>query len=292
MQIELVDTFLDLCDTRSFNRTADRLGVTQSTVSGRIRTLEQLLGQRLFIRSRAGTQLTLQGLRFQPHARNLRFNWTEAQHAVRQTGERAATIRFGIQHDLVGHHFPDLISAFRETFPETAFFFEADYSAQMCADLSSGVEDLAILFSPRFHPDLHFEALGELDYIMVSTEAERLAQVSRERYILPHFSDAFPHVHATLYPGLASATLSIGQNAAMVGLLKSIGGTAYVFGPSAAELVAEGVCRRVSDAQPIPQPVFLGVNQRHRHRSSHRRLMQILRGHFGAPSLRTRARGR
>ncbi|MGR3711069.1 MAG: LysR family transcriptional regulator, partial [Alterinioella nitratireducens] len=38
MQIELVETFLDLCDTRSFNRTADRLGVTQSTVSGRIRS--------------------------------------------------------------------------------------------------------------------------------------------------------------------------------------------------------------------------------------------------------------
>ena len=55
MQIELLETFLDLCETRSFNRTAERLGVTQSTVSARVMSLEGALGARLFDRSRAGT---------------------------------------------------------------------------------------------------------------------------------------------------------------------------------------------------------------------------------------------
>ena len=40
MQIDLLDTFLDLLETRSFHRTAERLGVSQSTVSGRVRALE------------------------------------------------------------------------------------------------------------------------------------------------------------------------------------------------------------------------------------------------------------
>ena len=48
MQIDLIDTFLDLCETRSFNRTADRLGVTQSTVSARVKTLENALGAAAF----------------------------------------------------------------------------------------------------------------------------------------------------------------------------------------------------------------------------------------------------
>ncbi|MGL4281320.1 MAG: LysR family transcriptional regulator, partial [Albidovulum sp.] len=68
MQIELIETFLDLCDTKSFNRTADKLGVTQSTVSGRVRALEATLGRTLFTRSRAGTELTLEGLQFETHA--------------------------------------------------------------------------------------------------------------------------------------------------------------------------------------------------------------------------------
>ncbi|MCT8331513.1 LysR family transcriptional regulator [Albidovulum sediminis] len=283
MQIELIDTFLDLCETRSFNRTAERLGVTQSTVSGRIRTLESALGQRLFIRSRAGTSLTLQGMRFEPHARSLRLGWAEARHAISQSGGRASTVRIGIQHDLVGSHFSDLIRAFRIALPDTSFFFEADYSAQMCADLTTGAEDLAILFSPRFHPDLYFEPIGEITYEMVSTEVDRLEHVRRETYILPHFSDAIPHAHAALHPALATATLSIGQNAAMVSLMRTMGGSAYVLRESAGALVADGTCRRVIDAQPIPQAVFLGVNQRQRHRPVQRRLFQILREHFRAP---------
>ena len=36
MTPELLDTFLDLVETRSFHRSAERLGLTQSTVSARV----------------------------------------------------------------------------------------------------------------------------------------------------------------------------------------------------------------------------------------------------------------
>ena len=281
MQIELIETFLDLCETRSFNQIAGRLGVTQSTVSGRVKALEQALGQRLFIRSRAGTKLTFQGMRFEPHARGLRLGWNEARFAASQSEGHGATIRIGIQHDMVSAHFADLIKMFRKAFPDTTFFFEADYSSQMCIDLTTGEEDLAIVFSPRFHPDLYFEALGEVIYEMISTETDELEAVRRETYIMPHFSDAFPHAHAALHPSLSMVTLSIGQNAAMVEILKSMGGTAYVMGESAKELVDQGVCRHVVDAEPIRQSVFLGVNHRRRHQPLQRRLCKILRQHFG-----------
>ncbi|MDW4549080.1 LysR family transcriptional regulator [Defluviimonas sp. D31] len=291
MQIELIETFLDLCTTRSFNRTADRLGITQSTVSGRIRSLEATLGHRLFIRSRSGTELTTEGLRFAPHARALLHGWTEARHAIGESGSGAVTMRIGIQHDLVGIHFSELIKDFRAALPGTSFLFEADYSAQMSSDLSTGVEDFAILFTPRFHPDLYFETLGEITYLMVSTETDRLGEVNRETYIMPHYSDAMPQIHAQMHPRLAAASLSIGQNAAMVALLGSLGGTAYVLRQSAAELTRAGTCRLVGDAPPIPQPIYAGLHIRNRHRSMHRRLLQILRNRF-APSGPSLARRR
>jgi DNA-binding transcriptional LysR family regulator len=281
MQIDLIETFLDLCETRSFNRTADRLRVTQSTISGRIKALETVLGRRLFIRSRAGTQLTTDGLRFAPHARSLLHGWTEARHALGDPGAGVVTMRIGIQHDLVGIHFSELIRDFRAALPDTAFFFEADYSAQMSADLTTGVEDFAILFSPRYHADLYFETLGEITYLMVSTETDRLSEVSRDTYIMPHYSDAIPHIHAALHPDLATASLSIGQNAAMVALIGSLGGTAYVLRQSAQELVQAGTCKMVVGAPPIPQPIFAGMHIRNRHRSMHRHLLQILRKRFG-----------
>jgi DNA-binding transcriptional LysR family regulator len=82
MQIDLLDTFLDLAETRSFHRTAEKLGITQSTVSARVAALEQAVGSRLFDRSRAGTDLTPEGRRFEPHARALRHEWNEAKRRI------------------------------------------------------------------------------------------------------------------------------------------------------------------------------------------------------------------
>jgi hypothetical protein len=100
MQIELLDTFLDLVKTRSFHRSAEHLGVTQSTVSARLQALESAVGSRLFTRSRAGTELTTEGLKFESHARGLRHAWTEAQRSVTGAGTMAVNLRIGIQHDL------------------------------------------------------------------------------------------------------------------------------------------------------------------------------------------------
>ena len=159
--IELIETFLDLCDTRSFNKTADRLGVTQSTISGRIQSLEATLGRTLFTRSRAGTELTLEGLKFEPHARLLRHSWAEALHATRSAGTAAMTLRVGMQHDLTGNMIGGWVRDFREALPDTAFYIEADYSPAMSSDLLIGALDFGMMYTARMHPDLYFEMLGE-----------------------------------------------------------------------------------------------------------------------------------
>ncbi len=281
MQMELIDTFLDLCDTRSFNQTAERLNVTQSTVSGRIKSLEATIGARLFVRSRAGTALTTEGLRFEPHARSLRYNWRTAINATKDTALGGVTMRVGLQHDLISVDIRGLIDGFRDVFPQTAFLFEADYSGQMCSDLASGAQDIAVLYSPQRQPDLHFELLGEVGYVMVSTQVVALKDVDQDTYILGNYAPDFAQTHAALLPELTNVTLSIGQNAAMVDLLTSLGGSAYVLEHSAARLIRSGACQKVTDAQRITQPVFAGLNNRNRHRPAYRKLGQILRGHYG-----------
>ncbi|MDX8346527.1 LysR family transcriptional regulator [Cognatiyoonia sp. IB215446] len=280
MQIELIVTFLDLCETRSFNKTAERLRITQSTVSGRIKALEAVIGRRLFQRSRAGTALTTEGLRFEPHARSLRHNWITALNATRDSGMAGVTMRIGLQHDLVSFEISRLIGAFRNTLPDTVFLFEADYSTQMCADLVAGMQDIAVLYSPQTHPDLHFEGLGEVSYVMISTQPDALQEMSRDRYILANYSPAFAYAHAALLPDFAQVSLSIGQNAAMVDLLTSLSGAGYVLRHSANALIAAGTCYPVANAPVISQSVFAGINARNRHRSVYRRMLRILMDHY------------
>lgn len=288
MQSEHIETFLDLCDSRNFNRTADRLGVTQSTVSGRIRALEAELGRPLFTRSRAGTELTLEGLRFEPHARALRHSWNEAVHATRSAGTSAMRLRIGMQHDLTGAMIGGWVREFRAALPDTAFYIEADYSIAMAADLLSGALDFAMMYTARVHPDLHFETLGEVGYLMISTDAARLSEVDAQNYIATNFSPAFGQSHAALLPALAEAPVSSGESTTVAGLLFSLGGTGYVIEPMAREYVAAGRARFVADAPVILQTVHAGVHVRNRHRPMHRRLMQVLRTHFAARPARKR----
>ena len=68
MDTELARTFLTVVTAGNFITAAERLHVSQSTVSTRIRTLEEQLGCTLFVRNKAGTTLTPAGRQFQRHA--------------------------------------------------------------------------------------------------------------------------------------------------------------------------------------------------------------------------------
>lgn len=280
MQIELLDTFLDLVETRSFHRTAERLDVTQSTVSARVQTLEAALGARLFTRSRAGTDLTTEGLRFETHARMLRRDWNEAKRAVAPTGESAAIMRLGIQNDLADAYIGDLLADFRRMFPQMAFYIEPDYSAQMCADIVAGVHDFAVLFTPKPHPDLHFVTLADLPYRLISSDAETRAEIRLNTYISGHFSAAFEQAHRTALPELIGAPLSVGQSSTIASLLSATGGSGFVMAEKAEEMVATGRFKYVTDVEAIDQPVFAAMHLRQRVSKAHRKLTRMLAKRF------------
>ena len=79
MDINLARTFLMVAETGSFIDAARKMNVTQSTVSARIKSLEDLLGRPLFERSKNGAELTSSGSQFQKHALALVRVWQHAQ---------------------------------------------------------------------------------------------------------------------------------------------------------------------------------------------------------------------
>jgi len=81
MDIDLARTFIDIVRTGSFIATAERLHITQTTVTARVHNLEAQLGCRLFVRNRAGARLTEQGERFMRYASQLVQTWDAARPA-------------------------------------------------------------------------------------------------------------------------------------------------------------------------------------------------------------------
>ena len=105
----------------------------------------------------------------------------------------------------------------------------------------SRVLDFAVMFSPKPHPDLHFESVGEVTYRMVSTETQRLAEVRPDRFVFAHFSPAFEEMHRQLTPDLATSPVSVGQSGSVVSLLGAMGGSGYVLEKTAQDLIADGI---------------------------------------------------
>lgn len=275
MDIQLLDTFIDLMETKSFNKTADRLGITQSTVSHRVRSLESLLGKRLFNRSRAGTLPTIAGTRFLDHARTLSQEWREAVRHVETARAFDKVMRLGLQHDVAGEFSGPAVKQMRVKIPRVSVYLQVDYSKEIIRSLLSGELDIGMVFTPQHQPDLHFEPLGSLKYQMVSNRVTALEHVVAEDYILPNLSPYFNEKHRSDLPELVDTPLTCGTSRAVENLLGSISATSYVAAFMAQKMIAESQFCLVADAPVFEQPVYAAVHVRNRHVHSHLQIINI-----------------
>ena len=264
---ELVETFLDLTKTLNFNQSADRLNVSQSTISSRIRVLEEQMGADLFTRGRSGAKLTPAGERFQAHAHELYNAWARAMRDVSVAEGFEASLYVSAQLSLLGSDFYALIEAFDQRMPKVFLKLEADYSAQIMRDLSAGEIDIGILFSPSWSPDLYIEPLSALNFRMVSTLTDQMDDVSKDSYIYASYSPLFERFHRDLLPGLTRGAMTVGYEGLSIELLKRRGGAAYLPEGQIAALQHDmPTLRIVKDAPLIQQPLYVAAHVRRRHR--------------------------
>ena len=148
MDTELARTFLTVIAAGNFISAADRLHVTQSTVSARIHTLEDQLGCTLFVRNKAGTTLTPAGRQFQKHASMLVRTVEQARHDVGvPRGFRAALTvggRFGLWEQLLLKWLPLML----KVAPDIAVRAEIGLEADLMQGLVEGRLDIGVMYTP------------------------------------------------------------------------------------------------------------------------------------------------
>lgn len=76
--------FVQVYETRSFSKAAERLDTVQSLVSTRIQRLEQFLGTPLFVRLHRGVASTEKGELLYQHAKRVLRDVAELESAFRQ----------------------------------------------------------------------------------------------------------------------------------------------------------------------------------------------------------------
>lgn len=258
MDRQLLLTYLDVLETRNFNRTADRLNVTQSTVSARIRQLEDELGARLFERGRGGAEPTAAGRHFETHCRSLIAAWSLARREVSSgKGPSSRMLRVSVQYTLARTLLIPWMQEVRKQYPELDLYLEANFSQQIQRDVVAGETDIGIVFAPQLFPDVQVTELGKTDFVLLSTDTTSLSELDWQRYVRVAYTSYFERQHDDLLPRATGVMTSVGSDDLAIQILKAQGGGAYL--PSLSlpslEQVIPGL-RLVADAPVITLPVY------------------------------------
>ncbi|MBL6933270.1 MAG: LysR family transcriptional regulator [Rhodospirillales bacterium] len=170
MDIDLARTFLAIVETGNFNRAAEQVNVTQSTVSMRIKSLEDILGQELFIRSKVGTTLTGPGLMFRKYAETLVRTWEQARQEISLPEEYEGTLAIGGQFTLWDRLLLKWIPWMQTAVPDMAIRAEVGLSDGLMRQLLEGLLDIGVMYMPFNRPGFAIEELMNEKLIMVSTQ--------------------------------------------------------------------------------------------------------------------------
>lgn len=207
MDIALARTFLMVAETGSFIDAARKMNVTQSTVSARIKNLEDLFGRALFDRSKNGAALTNAGEQFQKHALALVRVWQHAQLEVGLSGHHRDHLAIGAQATLWDGFLLKWVAWLRQTVPDIAISASASLSAVMIQRLLEGTLDLAVMYRPGQPPGMTIEHLFDEEFVLVTSSSGRRRHSSD--YVLVDWGPEFQAEHAAAYPDLANPSMNL-----------------------------------------------------------------------------------
>ncbi|TNE36714.1 MAG: LysR family transcriptional regulator [Alphaproteobacteria bacterium] len=172
MDIEFARTFLAVIETGSFLKAAEKVHATQSTVSMRIKVIEERLGQALFERRKTGVVLTPAGEKFQRHALQLVRIWDQARRDASLPEGIRSTLAVGGQYSLWDGFLLNWVAEMRSQHGDLGIEARFAPAAQLMDMLALGVLDLAVMYSPQVRPVFRAEYLFDEELVLVTSEAD------------------------------------------------------------------------------------------------------------------------
>jgi len=207
--------FVAAGETGSVTRAAERLAISQPSISAAIAALEQEFAVDLFVRHHAqGLSLTGAGERILVAARALLAQADELGDLARDMATGVTgPLRLGAFRTLSALLLPDLVAGFAADHPGVELTMVEDDEAGLATRLRRGEIDLALSYA-QADPALAFEALAVLPtyavlpagHALAARPAVALAELAGERFILLDLPISRDHFRALFaMAGLAMA---------------------------------------------------------------------------------------
>ncbi len=168
LEIRHLRYFLAVAEAGSFSRAADRLGISQPSVSQQMRDLEAGLRVSLFQRRGKRILLTSTGLIFQEHARAvLRQLENFLQEVASEPGQLRGALHVGVVPILNVALMPHLLGRFAAKHPGISLTVEEISSTEIETALEEGRMDVGLGFLTRHSPNLRYERLCHDEFALI-----------------------------------------------------------------------------------------------------------------------------
>lgn len=179
--------FVALAETLSFTRAAQRVHVTQSTLSHQIRQLEGEVGRPLFDRIGKRVLLTEAGETFMGYAaKALREVDQGLGELLRKPDDLAGEVRLGATGSFAIGFVPDCMAEFLQRHPTVKVTVDELPASAIAQRLLEGSLDIGIAYQPTDASDLWFEPLYTEEMVLVVGLQHPLAQRKRVRMVELH----------------------------------------------------------------------------------------------------------
>ena len=174
--------FVAVARTQHLGRAGEQLGLTQPAVSKTLTELEELVGTRLLVRQRAGTDLTAAGMRFLRHAlKVLEDIDAAADSLVGANAQRHERIRIGALPSIVPALLLEAVTQFRASHPEVGLAVQSGMNRNLIDLLKADMLDVVIgrMDDPAAMEGLWFESLGAEPLVLAVRAGHPLAGNAR-----------------------------------------------------------------------------------------------------------------
>jgi len=171
LEVRHLRYFLAVAEAGSFSRAADRLGISQPSVSQQMRDLEAGLRVSLFQRRGKRILLTPRGLIFQEHARAILHQLENfLQELNSESGQLRGALHLGVVPILNVPLVPHLMGLFAANHPGINVIVEEISSTEIETALEEGRMDVGLGFVTRHSPNLRYERLCKDEFALIVSE--------------------------------------------------------------------------------------------------------------------------
>jgi LysR family cyn operon transcriptional activator len=177
VEIRHLRYFLAVAETENFTRAAERLGVTQPSVSQQLKDLEAKLGTPLFARLGKQVRLTEAGSAFRRHAEAVLRKLDEACGSVGDVaGLLSGHLDVGVIPALHLAWVPPVLGALAVDHPGLQVAIHERPSRMVECEVESGRFDVGLGVMTRASPNLRYERLASSPWVVIAPPEHAFAK--------------------------------------------------------------------------------------------------------------------